>query len=206
MHYRPRAWAARGAYRGSLSVQDILMSIEPNQLQELFLIEPTPGMRTEYLEMIEEYQRQGETISFHVLAQESFPDYLEKVTNLARNVNIPDGLVAMTSYWLTLHGKVIIGESRLRHYLNPELKIEGGHIGYAIRPSMRRRGYGALILDLTLDKARNMGLQRVLVTCDTDNIGSARIIEKNGGILESYTISPESGKQISRYWIEILNK
>jgi predicted acetyltransferase len=87
--------------------------------------------------------------------------------------------------------------------LNPDLEIEGGHIGYAIRPSLRKMGYGTLILTLTLEKARALGLRGVLVTCDTENLGSARIIEKNGGVLESVAISPDSNKKISRYWIEI---
>ncbi len=173
------------------------------QPEELNLIEPTLWLQNEYLAMIEEYQRQGETISFHLQAQADFSAYLELVHNMARGINLRDGFVPMTSYWLTLQGKIIIGESRLRHYLNSELEIEGGHIGYAIRPAMRRLGYGTKILALTLEKARELGLQRVLVTCDTENTGSARIIEKNDGRLENYAISPESGKQISRYWIEI---
>jgi predicted acetyltransferase len=98
---------------------------------------------------------------------------------------------------------IILGESRLRHWLTPNLEIEGGHIGYAIRPSMRRKGFGTKILALTLQKAVTFGLEKVLVTCDTHNIGSARIIEKNGGILAGYATSPRSGVQISQYWITL---
>jgi predicted acetyltransferase/NTP pyrophosphatase (non-canonical NTP hydrolase) len=179
-----------------------MLEDEPVFPEELWLIEPTLQLQSEFMAMIEQYRQRGETISYHQQAQSDFLAYLEQGQNMAKGVNLPDGFVPMTSYWLTLQGKMIIGESRLRHTLNPDLEIEGGHIGYAIRPTLRRLGYGTQILALTLEKAREMGLQRVLVTCDTDNIGSARIIEKNGGILESYATSPESGKQISRYWIE----
>lgn len=198
--------------------QDLVESIEQSYLRiraegmlndelvqpdELWLIEPTSKLQSEYLAMVEQYQRQGETINHHQQARADFASYLESVRNMARGINLQEGFVPMTTYWLTLQGKMIIGESRLRHYLNPDLEIEGGHIGYAIRPTMRRLGYGTKILALTLEKARNLGLQRVLVTCDSDNIGSARIIEHNGGKLENYAVSPESGKQISRYWIDI---
>jgi len=98
---------------------------------------------------------------------------------------------------------MILGESRLRHSLTPALEHHGGHIGYVIRPSQRRKGYGTLILALTLEKARALGIQRVRITCDTDNTGSVRIIEKNGGILSAQVISERSGKLISQYWIDL---
>ena len=109
----------------------------------------------------------------------------------------------MTTYWLVKDNEIVLGESRLRHRLTPALENEGGHIGYAIRPRQRRKGYGTCILRLTLEKARDMGLDRVLVTCDTDNLASARIIEKNGGALAGYGISPQSGIQVSQYWIDL---
>ena len=71
-----------------------------------------------------------------------------------------------------------------------------------MRPSERRKGYGTLILELTLEKAKDLGLDKVLLTCDTDNVASAKIIEKNGGKLAGQAISNKNGKQISRYWIE----
>jgi len=180
-----------------------MLEEEPVRSEELWLIEPTLKLRSEYLAMATQYQQRGEIISYHQQAQADFTAYVEKTQNMARGIDLPDGNVPMTSYWLTLQGKMIIGESRLRHTLNPELEIEGGHIGYAIRPTMRQLGYGTTILALTLEKASEQGLKRVLVTCDTDNIASARIIEKNGGVLENYKISLDSGKQISRYWIDL---
>jgi predicted acetyltransferase len=123
--------------------------------------------------------------------------------NASMGIDLPPGIVPMTSFWLVEDDQTVIGESRLRHRLTPALEIEGGHIGYAIRPSARRKGYGTRILALTLERARVMGLRQVLVTCNTDNIASARIIEKNGGLLDGYALSPHSRVQISRYWISI---
>jgi len=172
-------------------------------MEELYLIEPTPVLHGEFLAMISEYQQRGETISFHQLAVDDFEFFLKRIHDFASGANLGESLVPMDTFWLMRGGKTIIGESRLRHKLTSALELEGGHIGYAIRPSFRRQGYGTRILALTLEKAFQFGLKRVLITCDTDNIGSAHIIEKNGGLLENYTLSPDSGKQISRYWIEI---
>jgi predicted acetyltransferase len=97
----------------------------------------------------------------------------------------------------------ILGRISVRHRLNANLEIEGGHIGYDVRPSERRKGYGTLMLKLALEEARKIGLKRVMITCDTDNIASAKIIEKNGGIFERHDISPMSGKQLNQYWIEL---
>ena len=105
-------------------------------------------------------------------------------------------------FWLVSENRVL-GRVKLRHRLLPALEHEGGHIGYDIRPLERQKGYGTLLLKLTLLKAKELGLNRVLLTCDTDNIGSAGIIEKNGGVLSGQAISKKSGKPISQYWIEL---
>ena len=83
----------------------------------------------------------------------------------------------------------------------PHLEKEGGHIGYDIRPSERRKGYGTVLLALTLKKAQELGLHEVLVTCDSDNVDSVRIIEKNGGELIGRAVSEHTGKEVNRYRI-----
>jgi predicted acetyltransferase len=116
--------------------------------------------------------------------------------------NLPADRVPSNTYFL-MRGEKIIGRSDVRHKLNPALEIKGGHIGYDIRPGERRKGFGTLILRLTLEKAREIGLERVLITCDTDNIASAKIIEKNGGKLAKQLIYEKTGTLISQYWIEL---
>jgi len=106
-----------------------------------------------------------------------------------------------STYWLVADGLRIVGTSRLRHWLVPHLEKEGGHIGYDIRPSERKKGYGTEILSLTLAKARGLGLREVIVTCDSDNEGSLKIIEKNGGQHINPAVSDHSGKQVNRYKI-----
>ena len=90
----------------------------------------------------------------------------------------------------------------IRHTLSDHLREFGGHIGYEIRPSARRRGYGTLILKLALERARELGISPVLVTCDVDNLGSRGVIEANGGELEGeFEVPQYHDKPIRRYWI-----
>ncbi|WJH37217.1 GNAT family N-acetyltransferase [Paenibacillus sp. CC-CFT747] len=110
------------------------------------------------------------------------------------------GFVEHSTYWL-VRGSRIVGVVNLRHRLNEKLLRIGGHIGYGIRPGERRKGYATAILAMALQKAGERGIQRVLVTCDKDNTGSARTIQKNGGVLESEAWEGETCVQ--RYWIEV---
>jgi predicted acetyltransferase len=170
---------------------------------DLQLVEPNIAFKDAYLELVNECRAAQENYNPHRKALRDFKVFVEELQSMKRGENLKPGIVPMTTYWLWRDGGKIIGESRLRHFLNPELEIEGGHIGYLIRPSERRKGFGTLILALTMEKAVVQGLKRVLVTCDSDNLGSARIIEKNGGVLAGYAISPSDGKQISHYWIDL---
>jgi predicted acetyltransferase len=99
-------------------------------------------------------------------------------------------------------GKCIVGRVSIRHTLTPFLERFGGHIGYVVVPEYRRQGYATAILRQSLEVARQkLGLTRVLLTCDDDNVGSIRTIEKNGGVLESVVSEPDGGKCKRRYWI-----
>jgi predicted acetyltransferase len=109
--------------------------------------------------------------------------------------------VPQTTLWLA-EGNIFIGDAKIRHRLNDRLFQSGGHIGYGIRPSMRRKGHATEMLRLCLIWARdNLQLDRVLLSCLEENIGSARAMEKNGGQLIDITPHPfETGKMQKRYW------
>lgn len=171
-----------------------------SQPRNISLIEPTATLREEFLSMAEEFSRAGETRYDDALVD--FSSYMKLLEDYATGRGLPEGRVRSNTYWL-FDGARILGRSQLRHVLTPELEYEGGHIGYDIRPAERRRGFGTLILALTLERARAFGFERVLLTCDTDNTASARIIEKHGGRLASRAVSHRSGKLISRYWITL---
>jgi predicted acetyltransferase len=96
---------------------------------------------------------------------------------------------------------VIVGRLMLRHSLNDFLRRVGGHIGYIVVPGYRRRGHATEMLRQSLDLARTVGLQKVLVTCDEENVASRRTIEKCGGEYEDTLSSPEAPAGKRRYWI-----
>jgi predicted acetyltransferase len=104
--------------------------------------------------------------------------------------------------WL-VEGEEFIGEASIRHELNDWLLREGGHVGYGIRPSRQRQGYGRLILALALAEFRRLCIERVLVTCDDENLASARIIEANGGVLENVVDEAVQCRRLRRYWISL---
>lgn len=168
--------------------------------ENIRLVEPNEEMAEEFLAMAEEYKAAGN--DRYKFALENFPVYLEQVTNYARGIKLNTDRVPGSEFWLAVNSR-IVARSNLRHRLNPALEREGGHIGYGVRPSERRKGYGTLILKLTLEKAKTLGLEKVFLTCDADNVGSAKIIEKNGGVFAGQTVSPKTAKMIAQYWIEI---
>lgn len=96
---------------------------------------------------------------------------------------------------------IMVGAVNIRHYLSDYLLKYGGHIGDGIRPSERRKGYGTAMIALALDECRKLGLERVLMVCDRDNIGSAKSIINNGGVLENEV--EKDGIVEQRYWIEL---
>jgi predicted acetyltransferase len=102
--------------------------------------------------------------------------------------------VPATELWWA-EGDKFIGRIGIRHRLTPALLEMGGNIGYDVRPSARRRGHATAMLAAALVVAREIGIDRALVTCDVDNVGSRAVIERNGGVLED----ERAGKL--RFWV-----
>ena len=96
----------------------------------------------------------------------------------------------------------LLGAVNIRHYLNEKLLRDGGHIGDGIRPSERRKGYATELIRLALAECKTLGIDKVLITCDKDNIGSAKSIRKNGGMLEN-ELTTSDGDIVERYWIAL---
>lgn len=98
----------------------------------------------------------------------------------------------------------LVGFISVRHELNDFLRRNGGHIGYSVRPTRRREGIARAGLELVLERARALGLDRVMLTCDDDNPGSFRTIEGAGGVLQDTIDATEIGHpRLRRYWITL---
>ena len=130
-----------------------------------------------------------------------FGRYLEVLAEQARGEHLPPHHVPST-FLFAFVGPGIVGRVSIRHTLTPVLARIGGHIGYAVVPEHRRQGHATEILRQSILIARQtLGLTRVLVTCDDDNIGSIRVIEKNGGVLEDVVPGSANAQPKRRYWI-----
>ena len=129
-------------------------------------------------------------------------DVVKKWYNYRKSINLKPNRVPQTTYWL-VDGDKFIGEIGIRHELNDFLLQYGGHIGYGIRYSCWGKGYGTKMLSLALKKAKQLGLDKVLITCDNDNFASAKVIENNNGKLENIVENTIGGKTFltRRYWI-----
>ena len=117
-------------------------------------------------------------------------------------VNMEPGRVPQTTFWIT-DKDGYAGRISIRHELNERLLKLGGNIGYGVIPSKRKLGYGEKALELVLPIARKMGLKKVLLTCNSTNIGSKRIMEKNGGVLEDEVPGENGEPSKLRYWIDL---
>lgn len=129
--------------------------------------------------------------------------WLEHLATMSDVTTCPKEFVTSTTYiGVRQSDNKIVGMIDLRHHINhPILSVWGGHIGYSVRPSERRKGYAKAMLKLVLEEAKKHHLTKVLVTCNHDNLGSNKTIIANGGVFEK-TIELE-GTLINRYWIDI---
>jgi predicted acetyltransferase len=134
----------------------------------------------------------------------SLQKHLQNLVAMSEGRTLRPGWVSMTTYWLLDTAGTVVGLSRLRHSLTPQLLIDGGHIGYYVRPGYRGKGHGTTTLKLTLVEARTLGLERVLLTVRPGNTPSVRIIEGQGGLLEDERADPETGATYRRYWIDLV--
>lgn len=129
-------------------------------------------------------------------------EYIDSLRRYSSGEGLRPGYVPQTTFWLIDDEGKIVGMSRMRHGLTPSLEIRGGHIGYFVRRDERGKGFGAILLKSTIAKANEIGIDKALVTTDSENAASIRIIEKCGGIMEEEISDAESGRKYRRYWIE----
>ena len=168
----------------------------------LRLIEPCAAYLPSYTEAYDEYsllpRRSG-----NPYRDPREGDLLSHIRSMHEGTNLPEGWVSATTLWLVDDMACrFLGEVDIRHRLTDSLLRYGGHIGYAIRLGEWNKGYGTLMLRLALPCAKTLGITRCLITCDDDNPGSARVMEKNGFTLGDKMPNVIDGQDIitRRYW------
>ncbi len=172
----------------------------------LLLIEPTieydpqiRAYRKEFLDSGDSMDGTGGLRKF-----ENPRDWIEYLNRHENPLTVPEGRVPSTQYMLVREeDRKVVGMIDVRHRLNAFLEKYGGHIGYSVAPSERRKGYAARMLKAVLPKCRKLGLEKVLITCISGNEGSKRTILKNGGVYESTVYEPDEGVNLERYWIDL---
>lgn len=169
----------------------------------LRLVKPSEQHEKDVLAYQDEFVRSGDSMdgTAGLGSANSFDEWLQAVRNGEKEETVQEGFVPASEYLAIREAdKRLVGMVSIRHRLNDYLLRQGGHIGYSVRESERRKGYATEMLKQSLQLCKELGISKVLVICKKDNIGSARVIQANGGILEDEVISRE-GELTRRYWI-----
>jgi len=153
-------------------------------IEGISLVKPTIELKDEYLDMIQDYIDNNEKPRPWTLKLDpsDFSSMLQKLEDFSNGIGLKENQVEHSTYWLVDNNRVI-GAVNIRHRLNDYFLRIDGHIGGAIRPSYRGKGYGSIMLSLALDITRTMGMKKVLVTCNKDNKVSEKAIIKKGCFL-----------------------
>ena len=167
----------------------------------IVFILPKEASRTDVLSFYHEFEEECETCIGYGNYKD-FDKWLAGMKNRNTGTNLPSGYVR-ENFYLCYEGNELVGVFSLKFALTEYLLNYGGHIGYAVRPSKRKRGIATQILKQGLELAKQYGFDRVLCVCDEDNLASEKVIRKNGGIFESKVYDSEESVFVKRYWIEI---
>jgi predicted acetyltransferase len=166
------------------------------------LVKPTLAMKDSYLDFASEWKKSNEEIipSPARLLDRSYEKWLTEIYKLERKETCPEDLVPAYTYFLVKDER-ILGAINIRHELNDYLFNCGGHIGYGVRPSERGKGYATYMLKKALSILKDIGVSKVLLTCDKKNVASAKTILKCDGRLENEV--NEGEKVVQRYWFSL---
>lgn len=165
------------------------------------LVKMEKKYKAQLFDMLDEWYAYGEKIVPYAIRKVDYHDFDNYLDSLEVKEGIADRVPDSTYFCLDEKRNIFVGAVNIRHYLNESLLLNGGHIGDGIRPSERKKGYATQMIGLALEECKKLGINKVLMVCDKENIGSAKSIINNGGILENEVIV--DGVVEQRYWISL---
>ncbi|HSR03021.1 MAG TPA: GNAT family N-acetyltransferase [Proteiniclasticum sp.] len=164
------------------------------------LKKPDESMENEFILFNEEWEAYGEKLVPYAARRRGLTYDAWKNEAERLEIEAPSDMVTAHVWFLMSEGR-ILGAIALRDTLNDYLRGVGGHIGYGVRPSERRKGYADLMLKEVLVLSLERGMKRVLITCNQGNTGSEKVIIRNGGKLEN--VIEDGDEMVARYWIKL---
>lgn len=162
------------------------------------LVSPSLDYQLSYYSYIEELGDEERYPYPLDLEYQNFSRLITLLNDYSNGINLPNWLVPNSTYWL-VDGNDIVGCSHLRHRLNAQLELAGGHIGLGVRPSARGQGIGRTLMNLTLEKAKHKGINPVHIHCYSSNEASKKLIESVGSTLSSTYTDERSAQEVLRY-------
>ena len=177
-----------------------------NTMEELILIRPTNAYAGQIAEYRQEFLDAGDSMdgTGPLRRLEDPEEYVKTCAQYEDPQTVPSHLVPATQLLLIRKSDGrLLGMLQIRHCFNDYLSQFGGHIGYSVRPSERRKGYAKEMLKKALPFCRELGLDKVLITCLDGNLGSEKTILANGGVYESTVHEPNDDRDLKRFWITI---
>ena len=173
--------------------------------QAMAAVAPTVRLERAFMAMLDDFDAHDPNNgAFYAPARQDFAAYVQQLLDEEAGRHLREGFVPCTHRWLVTDTEQLAGVTRLRHHINtPFLAENGGHIGYDVAPSHRRRGWGHFALATAHKDARQIGLTRVLLYAAEDNTASRAIIVRAGGELESVRYSEFWEENLCKYWVPI---
>lgn len=175
-------------------------------MDDYILIRPTSAYAVQIAEFRQEFLDAGSSMdgTGPLRRMEDTEMYIERCMNGENPDFVPENRVPATQFlFIRTADNRLVGMIQVRHYFNELLEKYGGHIGYSIRPGERRKGYAKAMLKMALSFCKEIGLDRVLITCIDGNIASEKTILANGGVYESTVYEPDEQVHLKRFWITL---
>lgn len=175
-------------------------------MEEFILIRPTSEYASQIFQYRQEFLDAGDTMDGcgYLRKYENPEDYIRICLDREHPEKIPANMVpAIQLHCIRKSDNTLVGMLQIRQFVNDSIQKYSGNVGYSVRPGERRKGYAKKMLKMALPFCREIGMDKILVCCAADNIGSEKTILANGGVYESTVHEPNADIDLKRFWITL---